>query len=377
MAAKIPPVYSDTEKQDDLSPPDPDAPNTNVSPGPPETSEDEDDERTEENNRANEGLVVDAADTSGRQQPKDYFFDGAVKGAPLPVVGGKDAKKKKEDKKKVAQPADVMKDDGKKYTPDAPPRETPGQTFSSLDIYRMIIFLVLAAVFLVIAILIVPTEPEIKSDLDFVKIYENTLNRLQLIFTNQTDRFWRILKNRGLAHLRNTNPRQPLVFLLAAPPAAHGIVDCLATELAQELDAKHKRNLAIVDGAKEKHKPGEKAKKDMDELLIEKFQNGHRVALIRHLELLPPPSPLLFYSYCDDQNAPHKHVAIIFTVHLPEEPDLSLPANEAEGAVEKYLANQVWAKEEQDSVAALLSRVADTVALINGETTESVKSFCM
>ena len=29
-----------------------------------------------------------------------------------------------------------------------------------------------------------------------------------------------ILKNRGLAHLRNASPPQPLVLLLAAPPAA-------------------------------------------------------------------------------------------------------------------------------------------------------------
>ena len=55
-------------------------------------------------------------------------------------------------------------------------------------------------------------------------------------FTNQTDRFWKILRNRGLAHLRNTNPPQPLVLLLAAPPPAHDVVDCLATKLAEVLD---------------------------------------------------------------------------------------------------------------------------------------------
>ena len=238
-----------------------------------------------------------------------------------------------------------------------------------------VILLVLAFIALVAAILLAPPEPEMKTDFDFPKTFENKLMELQSLFINQTDRFWRIVKNRGLAHLRNADPPQPLVLLLAAPPAAHGVVDCLARKLAEVLDPRNKRTLATIDGTEEKHFAGEKAKKKMDELLINTFKAGHRAALIHHLELLPPPSPLLFYSYCDDQNAPHKRVAIIFTVHLPAEPDASLSPNEAEGTVEKYLSSEVWAREDRDAVAALLSRVADTVALMNGEP-DSVKASC-
>ena len=212
-----------------------------------------------------------------------------------------------------------------------------------------------------------PYPPPISPGFNFTKIFANKIVELQSSFTNQTDRFWRIIKNRGLGHLRNTSPPQPLVLLLAAPPAAHSIVECFASKLAEALDPKHKRMLAIIDGREERSYPGEETKKKMDDLLIRRFRKGHRAALVHHLELLPPPSPLLFYSYCDDQNAPHKHVAIIFTVHMPEEPDASLEPKEAEGTVEKYLADTVWAKEDKDAVAALLSRVADTVALMNGE----------
>ena len=240
----------------------------------------------------------------------------------------------------------------------------------------VVTLLVLAVMCLVAAILVGPVEPEMKTDLDLPKIFENKLGSLQSLLTNQSDRFWRILKNRGLAHLRNTNPRQPLVVLLAAPPPAHDVVDCLATKLAEMLDPKHKKNLAMVDGTVERSKQGTEVKKKMDDLLKEKFGKGHRAALIHHLEHLPPPSPLLFYSYCHDHNAPYKQVAIIFTVHLPREPDSSLPANEAEGTVEKYLSNEVWSKEDQDSIADLLIYVADTVALMNGESSESVKTLC-
>ena len=232
------------------------------------------------------------------------------------------------------------------------------------------ILLVVAFLLVILAILIAPEKPERKP---FVLpiIFENKIKELQSSFTNQTDRFWRILKNRGLAHLNNPSPSQPLVLLLAAPPAAHSTVDCFAKKLAEGLDPEYKRMLATIDGREERSYPGEDTKKKMDDLLKRRFKEGHRAALVHHLELLPPPSPLLFYSYCDDQNAPNKHVAIIFTVHMPVEPDASLEPKEAEGTVEKYLADIVWAKEDKDAVAALLSRVADTVALMNGEPSSS------
>lgn len=233
-----------------------------------------------------------------------------------------------------------------------------------------------AIVCLLVAICISPPEREMKGDFDLVKVFGNGVDQLQLSFTNQTERFWKILKNRGLAHLRNNNPSQPLVFLLAAPPPAHKWVDCLATKLAEMLDPRHKRNLARIDGADEKGYPADKIKKKMDVYLKKKFLDDHRVAVIHHLELLPPPSPLLFYSYCDDQNAPHKHVAIIFTVHIPEEPNLSLSPKEAEGTVEKYLSKEVWLRDDKDAVAALLSRIADTVVLMNGESSHSLNAYC-
>ena len=255
------------------------------------------------------------------------------------------------------------------------------KTQSSEDIrqkyfFPSLMFVIPTVLVLLVAIVFGASQLSTTSDIDHVKVFENKLQSLQSVLTNQTDRFWKILKNRGLAHLRSLSPRQPLVLLLASPPPAHDVTNCLAEKLAEALDPKHKKNVAQVDGIKVKGSPGEKVKKSMDDLLKEKFQQGHRAAVIQHLELLPPPSPLLFYSYCDDQNAPHKHVAIIFTVHLPSEPDSSLPAKEAEGMVEKYLSEEVWAKENQDSVAALLSRVADTVVLMNGESGELVKTLC-
>ena len=239
------------------------------------------------------------------------------------------------------------------------------QTKNFMDIRMLAVMVFIVFVAFLVGIFFRPSEP------DRVYYFNKTIVELQSSFANQTDRFWRIIKNRGWAHLNNTSPPQPLVLLLAAPPAAHRMVDCFAKKLAEGLDPEYKRMLATIDGREGRSYPGEETKKKMDDLLIRSFKKGHRAALVHHLELLPLPSPLLFYSYCDDQNAPYKHVAIIFTVHMPEEPDASLAPKEAEGTVEKYLTETVWAKEDKDAVAALLSRVADTVALMNGEPSSS------
>ena len=131
------------------------------------------------------------------------------------------------------------------------------------------------------------------------------------------------------------------MFLLAAPPTAHDYVDCLAIKLAEMLDPGHKKTLARIDGEKEKGNPLKEPKLMMDNFLKKKIEVLHRVVLIHHLELLLPPSPLLFHSYCDDQNAPYKHLAIIFTVHMPVEPSPSLSPREAEGSVEKCLSGDI------------------------------------
>ena len=239
-----------------------------------------------------------------------------------------------------------------------------------LDTKSRSILFSLVGIFLAAAVAYSVTLPKkgVKTDFNLVRVFEIGLPELRSSFTNQSDRFWKILESRGLAHLRNKDPSQPLVFLLAAPPAAYECVDYLAIKLAELLDPGHKRDLARIDGEKERANSPNKSKLTMDNFLKKKIEDSHRVVLIHHLELLPPPSPLLFHNYCDDQNAPDKHLAFIFTVHMPEEPSPSLSPEEAEGSVEKYLSGDVWAKEDKDAIAALLVRIADTVLLMNGET---------
>ena len=149
---------------------------------------------------------------------------------------------------------------------------------------------------------------------NFAKIYELGLQRLEGSFKNQTPRFWKTLRNRGLAHLKRVQPTQPLVLMLVAPPSAHTWVNCFVKKLAKILDLEHENGLSVINGKDYISSVGDKAKEDLDNKLKETLQSGHRAAVVCDLQLLPPPSPVLFHSYCDNDNAPYKHVAILFTV---------------------------------------------------------------
>lgn len=213
---------------------------------------------------------------------------------------------------------------------------------------------------------------------DPVEIYAEGLKNLSVSFPEQSLRLWNILRVRGLTHLNTSAPPRPLVFMLAGPPDAHEAVSCLALKLAGMIDSQNEEQLLIINGAEHSANQGDNTKIELDKLLTNHFKTGHKVAIIKELEALPATSPLLFYSYCDDQNAPYKDIALIFTIHLRQYPDSSLSPMEAEGTVEKYLAKEVWRSPqyEQNAVAALLSRVADTVVLVHPEKKSVVERVC-
>ena len=248
---------------------------------------------------------------------------------------------------------------------------------STLMMHHLVAVLLL--IFMVI--LLFPPEPAKKADpdlrLELATSLKDKVIELKSLFRNQTDSFWKAFRITSFMQLKNPNPRQPLVFSVLVPPSARDVVDCFVKKLA-ELINPNKTDFIMIDGLKEMNNPGEMVKKKIDVLLTKKFEAGHKVALVNHLELFPPPSHMTFHSFCDDQNAPYKKVAIIFTVYLPKEPAFSLSSNkEADAALEQYLVYEVWANvAEVGTTASLTVRVGPVVLFMNGESSDSVKNAC-
>ena len=222
-----------------------------------------------------------------------------------------------------------------------------------------------------------PPEPAKKADPDLATSLNDKIVELKSLFSNQTESFWKTFRIRSLMHLKGAYPNQPLVLSVGVPPSSREVAACMVKKLAEVLDSDHKKDFITIDGLEEMNNPGEKVKMKIDDLLKENFEAGHKVALVSHLELFPPPSHMMFHSFFDDQNAPDKRVAIIFTVYLPKEADFPLSSNkEAETTVRKYLVNEIWAKEDLSATQALFVRVAHTVVFMNGESSDSIKASC-
>ena len=236
---------------------------------------------------------------------------------------------------------------------------------------------VLLLIFMVI--LLFPPEP-VKKDKKTVPDLTTSINHkiilLKSLFSNQSENFWNSFRMSTFFHLKGAYPGQAFVLLVAVPPSARDVVTCMVKKLAQVFDPNHKGDFTI-DGLEEMNNPWEKVKRKIDDSLKEKFEAGHKVALVNHLELFPIPSHMMFHAYCDDQFAPYTKVAIILTVFMPNEADFPLSSyKEVNKAISKYLVDEVWVKEDPGATYALYVRVSQTVVFMNGESSDSIKAAC-
>ena len=112
--------------------------------------------------------------------------------------------------------------------------------------------LLVAVVSIAVGAALCPSDDDVSEranpNFDFAKIYELGLQRLEGLFKKQTPRFWKTLRNRGLAHLKRVQPTQPLVLMLVAPPSAHTWVNCFVKKLAKILDPEHEDYLTVING---------------------------------------------------------------------------------------------------------------------------------
>jgi hypothetical protein len=165
--------------------------------------------------------------------------------------------------------------------------------------------------------------------------------------------------------------------MFAAPPPAHDVLECIARKIAQSIEPENNELKHINGYDFNKYSSPDDAKKSLDDTIEQRLQASRTAVLVLNVELLPAQASLLFYEYCDNENAPYKDAAIMFTVRLPEEPSSSLEPYKAEGLVGEYL-NKMWGKQvdKPDEIPPLVSRVTDTVVLVNGESKKVIKTNC-
>jgi len=58
------------------------------------------------------------------------------------------------------------------------------------------------------------------------------------------------------------------------------------------------------------------AKKEIDQQISANFRAGSCAAVVSRLELIPAGAATVFYQFCENDNAPFKDVAVLFTVQV-------------------------------------------------------------
>ena len=206
------------------------------------------------------------------------------------------------------------------------------------------------------------------------------MQSLQSDFPSQEKHLWdtvvATVKNHGGTE---SEPNCPIILLFGSRHNASDTSTCLVKRLGQTLSqtlGRESSHAAQIDGQHFKYDSADDAKLEIDRLLREAFEEkaGPKAATILNLDAFPPCSVLLFHSYCDTDNAIFKNVALIFTVTLdglpPGQEEVASRSKHWETLVNDHLT-KVWvdkcSKLPREKVQALLSRVANNVAIVRQE----------
>ncbi|KAG7283645.1 hypothetical protein CRUP_020418 [Coryphaenoides rupestris] len=204
------------------------------------------------------------------------------------------------------------------------------------------------------------------------------LSALQSQFPSQRPELWKRSRIHLERHLQTTRPTMPVSLILAGGRRAERTLFCLARRLASAFAAAHNTsNVLVINGTAVAGRDSDQVKMDIDRKLREAFGGGEQPAAVIHrLEELPPGSTLIFYRYCDHENAAYKRVFLAFTVLLPRE-DLESQNSlkEVEEIVQDYIAHRFLGSSSQqafnqmdvDKLSGLWSRISHLILPVAAE----------
>lgn len=207
--------------------------------------------------------------------------------------------------------------------------------------------------------------------------FKTEISAMQVHFPSQRSVFWtRSLKHLE-RHLQTVNPTEPVSLILTAGWNAERTLACLARSLATAFSISLNRSSILeIDGTTKTMLNSDQVKLDIDTALRNAFEGNKAAAVVHRFEELPPGSTLIFYRYCDHENAAYKKVFLAFTVMLSVE---QIETDSSLSAVEDMVHNQIKAKfvssdksamfneMDVDKLSGLWSRISHVVLPVSAE----------
>ncbi|XP_076135086.1 torsin-1A-interacting protein 1 isoform X1 [Alosa pseudoharengus] len=264
--------------------------------------------------------------------------------------------------------------------------KTPSQGGAS-RIYTIILWLFLLCVSISVAVLGYQRVPwsallskraasQPASPNPSLDVFSGRMTGLKQQFRSQRDEFWRRSSIHLQRHLQTAQPSEPVSLILTGGREAQRTLRCLAAGLASAFSTAVNGSLLELDGASLADKDANQVKLDLDNQLKEAFEGDKPAAVIHRLEELPPSSTLIFYRYCDHENAAYKSPLLAFTVLLPQDavdPEVSL--REVEEMVHDHIHKKflvpdqpdTFDKMDVDKLSGLWSRISHLILPVNVE----------
>ena len=205
-----------------------------------------------------------------------------------------------------------------------------------------------------------------------IKDFEAKFQAVTQNFPSQSTRFWKVVRAACKSVLRESHPSQPAVVMLGGHEEHSRTTECIAHHITKAFtdvytNAAEPQMLSPDDY--DQYPDVGNLKMHIDNAVRTTFDGGSRAVLVSEINRVPGKAAAMFHAFCDNENAPYKDVLIVFTVHT----DIHIVKQHA---VENYLEN-IWRNELRiDTLSSLLSRMANGIALVQGENDAVLDKHC-